>query len=85
MTVTLNLKPEIQAGLHALAEQKGVSIEEYLRSLVEDTVWPAPLKTPTPEARAALWRETAKDFPDTPPLSDDAVSRDSMYAAPDWE
>jgi hypothetical protein len=33
----------------------------------------------TPEQRAAAWRETAKRFPDTPLLSDEAISRESMY------
>jgi predicted DNA-binding protein len=31
------------------------------------------------EARAAVWRESVKNLPRTPPLSDEAVSRESMY------
>ena len=35
MTVTLNLKPEIEAGLLAQAQATGVSLENYLQQLVE--------------------------------------------------
>jgi hypothetical protein len=32
------------------------------------------------QEHAARWIESAKRFPHTPPLSDEAVSRESMYA-----
>jgi len=80
MTVTLDLKPETQAGLVALAHKNGVSLEEYLLALVENTVVSQSSKPLTPEERASVWRETAKRFPNTPPLSDEAISRESMYA-----
>jgi len=35
MTVTLNLKPEVEAGLLARAQASGMALEEYLLSLVE--------------------------------------------------
>ena len=35
MTVTLNLKPEIEAGLLAQAQATGMSLENYLQQLVE--------------------------------------------------
>jgi hypothetical protein len=41
VTVTLNLRPEIEAGLLAQAQAAGMSIEEYLQQLVEKEV-PAP-------------------------------------------
>jgi antitoxin ParD1/3/4 len=31
------------------------------------------------EARAAAWRDAAKNLPRTPPLSDEAISRESLY------
>jgi len=36
MSVTLNLKPEIEAGLSTRAQACGMALEEYLLSLVED-------------------------------------------------
>jgi hypothetical protein len=80
MTVTIDLKPETTAGLLALAHESGMSLEEYLITMVEGTVVSRSAKTLSPEERAAVWRETAKRFPDTPPLSDEAISRESMYA-----
>ena len=35
MTVALKLKPEVEAGLLAQAEASGMTLEEYLLSLVE--------------------------------------------------
>ena len=39
MTVTLKLKPEIEAGLLAQAKANGMTLEEYLLSLVEASVF----------------------------------------------
>ena len=36
MTVTLKLKPEIEAGLLVRAQASGMDLEEYLLSLVEE-------------------------------------------------
>lgn len=35
MTVTLNLKPEVEAGLSAHAQATGMRLEDYLQYLVE--------------------------------------------------
>jgi hypothetical protein len=40
MTVTLNLKPEIEAGLLAQTQASGMTVEEYLLSVVESAVLP---------------------------------------------
>jgi len=43
MTVTLHLKPEVEAGLLARAEASGMALEEYLLSLAEEAaLQPAP-------------------------------------------
>jgi hypothetical protein len=36
MTVTLHLKPEVEAGLMSEAQASGMSLEEYLLALVEE-------------------------------------------------
>jgi hypothetical protein len=48
MTVTLNLKPEIEAGLLAQARDSGMPLEQYLLYLVESAARPT-----TPNATAA--------------------------------
>jgi hypothetical protein len=80
MTITLDLKPEIEAGLLALAHESGMSPKEYIQAMVDGTVLSRTGTRLSPEERAAAWRESAKHFPDTPLLSDEAISRDSMYA-----
>ena len=77
MTVTLDIKPEMQAGLLAMAEASGLSLQQYIFRMVENSVRaPSPL---TPEERAARWVESAKRFPNTPPLSDADIGRDTIY------
>jgi hypothetical protein len=68
LAVTLNLKPETQAGLLALARLTGMTLEEYLLSVVEGVVISRSGHSLTPARRVAAWRETAKRFPDTPLL-----------------
>jgi hypothetical protein len=38
VTVTLNLKPELEAGLLAQAQATGLTLEDYLQQLVEREV-----------------------------------------------
>jgi hypothetical protein len=79
MTVTLTLKPEIEAGLQAQAEIAGTSVEEYLLSMIEGAVRPEPAGALSPEQRAAAFEAWSVNHRLTPLLSDDAVSRESMY------
>jgi hypothetical protein len=79
VTVTLNLKPEVEAGLLAQAQISGVTVEEYLLSVVEGAVLPAAPKTLSPEQRAAAFESWSANHRFTPPLSDYAVSREAMY------
>ncbi len=63
MIVTLDLKPETQAGLIALADAGALSLEQYILAMVESIVHShSPL---SPKERAAAWIESAKRFPDT--------------------
>lgn len=41
MTVLLNLKPEVEAGLLARAQASGMSLQEYVLSVVEDAASPS--------------------------------------------
>ncbi|MGO8788158.1 MAG: hypothetical protein ACLQVL_12360 [Terriglobia bacterium] len=79
MTVTLKFKPEVEAGLLAQAQASGMSVEEYVLSVVEGTVLPAARKRLSPEERAAAFEAWSAGHRRTPPLSDDAVSREAMY------
>jgi hypothetical protein len=83
MTVTLNLKPELEAGLFAQAQASGMTVEEYLLSVVESAVLPARQQTLSAEERAMAFEAWSAGHRPTPPLSDHAVSRDAMYEGRD--
>jgi hypothetical protein len=79
MTVTLKFKPEVEAGLLAQAQASGMSVEEYVLSVVEGMVVPAVKKQLSPEERAAAFEAWSARHRPTPLLSDYAVSREAMY------
>ena len=83
MAVTLNLKPELEAGLLAQAKAGGKTLEEYLLSMVESAVIPVTGKRLTPEQRAAAYEAWSASHRATPPLSDYAVSREGIYEGRD--
>ena len=55
MTVTLNFKPEIEAGLLAQAQASRMTVEEFLLSMVEGVVQPETKNALSPEQRAAAF------------------------------
>ena len=83
MTVTLNLKPEVEAGLAARAQASGMTVEEYLLSVVEGAVLPAMHKPLSAEERAEAFEAWSAGHRPTPALSDYAVSRDGIYEGSD--
>ena len=57
MTVTLNLKPEVEAGLLAQAQASGLTLEQYLLSVVEEAASTSSTNAPTgPCSRAEAVR-----------------------------
>jgi len=78
MTLTIDLKPEVEAGLAAQARAKGVSVAEYVRWLLEQFAQSG--SQMTGEQRVNALHEWAKGFPQVAPLSDEAISRESLYS-----
>jgi hypothetical protein len=83
MTLTLNLKPELEAGLQAQAQASGMTLEDYLLSVVEGIVIPALQKTSSAEQRAAAFEAWSAGHRPTALLSEYSVSRESMYEGRD--
>ena len=81
MPSVLEVQPDIAAKITAQAAERGVSVDAYLRLLVEEREkQAAPQKTLSPHEKARLWREWAASHnPNTPLLSDEAISRESIY------
>jgi len=64
----------------ALAAARGLDLQEYVQLLLEEFV---PMRDTTKlsrEERAQAWRESVLGLPRTAPLSDEAISRESLYA-----
>jgi hypothetical protein len=80
MSVKVDLPPEVEADLAAQAAALGISLDEHLRHVLEERAIAPRIKPMTPEERAALWRDTAGGLRGTKLLSDDAISRESIYA-----
>jgi hypothetical protein len=80
MTVILDLSADVESSLKAQAQMLGWTLEVYLqRVLNEQSTAPQsalPLSPDTWEQEFETW---ADSFADTPPLSDEAISRASMY------
>ncbi|MCX6611741.1 MAG: hypothetical protein NTW74_12925 [Acidobacteria bacterium] len=79
MSITLSLNPETEKTLSARAGQLGLSLNDLLQELAnrEAAALSEPMLSGGEKAKAFLaW---ADSFPDTPPLSDDAISRESLY------
>jgi len=77
MVVKLDLKADVEAGLVAEAHRRGISVEEYLQQIIQDNAIQAPeLSMEAWETEFDAW---VSSFPDTPFLSDEAISRESMY------
>jgi hypothetical protein len=77
MTVTIDLRPEIEAGLTSLAAEQGSSLAQYVRRVLEGQLAGHGQTMLSPGERAAVWRESVRGLPRTPPLSDEAISRES--------
>jgi hypothetical protein len=81
VTVTIELSPEIEADLAILAAAHGLPLPEYVQKLIADQMPGREAKTLSPAERAAAWRASVEGLPIRPPLSDEAISRDSIYDA----
>ena len=74
----IDVSPETEHNLKAMAQQRGLSIDLYLREVLEREA-KAIDAIQSGEAKAAAFLAWADSFPDTPPLSDDAINRSSLY------
>jgi hypothetical protein len=79
MSLILELPPELEAELLPQAQAKGVPLDVYVKSILKEHVDP-----PRPALSMEEWEkameEFAAGFPQTPLLSDEAISRESIYS-----
>ena len=83
--MTVTLKPDLEEELATRAKAKGLTTEEFVNHMLERLVaqeQPAPELSP--DERARRWRESITELAvGGPPLSDYAVSRESIYGRED--
>lgn len=83
MTVTLELKPEVEARAIEQAAAHGVRVEAFLESVIEDSLNGSEEKPFYETATAEEWEAALDEFGDSPafnrtaPFVDD--SRESIY------
>jgi len=83
--MTVTLKPELEQELVARAQAEGLSIEEFVNRELERVVASRhPDSKLAPEERVRRWHEFVAQYGvGGPPLSDYAVSRESIYTRED--
>ena len=76
----LNLRPEIEQRLRALADANGISPEDYLQRVVEEKIGGgSPQRRLSAEDWAHQFEEWANSFPEAPLIPDEALRRENLY------
>ena len=83
MTVTLTLPPEKEAAFQAQAQARGLSLEQWMLEVADQSVQPvsiAHLQRTNPQEWARQFDAWADSHdPNIQVLSDEAMSRESLY------
>jgi hypothetical protein len=79
MTLTLQLKPEVEERLLAHAQAQGVSLETYVAGMIEAQVLSAPKRRPSLEEFEADLESIADGTDDIPVLPPEALTREAIY------
>lgn len=80
----LQITPELKNEIINAAMAQGLTVEEYLRTVISRNQEIVP-KALTPQEKARAFRGWAENFPskNSSPLSDEVISRESIYAERD--
>jgi len=79
MNVTIELPSDMETDLIAQACGRGLDLPRYIEHVLREQIPVRAGSDLTPAERAAAWRESSRDLPHTPPLSENAISREKMY------
>jgi hypothetical protein len=77
--MSLNLNPDIEARLIALAQSTGVSVEDFLLHVVEEKTGHSKTQRLSPEEWGQEFDAWADSSPEAPPIPDEALSRENLY------
>jgi hypothetical protein len=81
--MSINLKPETEARINALAAASGVSVDDYLAALVKkqsasDEAVTGPDEPPVSRSRRHVWEIIAENMQDVPPEDFAALPKDGL-------
>jgi hypothetical protein len=87
MTLTIEVSGELEAALKAQAHEQGLTADRVARRVLARALTPGMEREEaglsaagtSGKEKARAFAEWAKSHRDTPPLSDEAISRASMY------
>lgn len=79
MNITLTLDPDTEKGLIARAQQRGLTLDAYLKDLVEKEASLAAITRSSGKEKALAFVAWAKGHRPTKPLPDEGVSRARFY------
>src|SRR5438552_14311262 len=81
MPTMLEVEPEVASKIQARARERGVSVDVYLRELIDEKRTESERRNGlSSQERVALLRQWASGHSsNTPLLSNDAISRDNIY------
>ncbi|HXG64373.1 MAG TPA: hypothetical protein VNO70_04650 [Blastocatellia bacterium] len=81
MVTQIEVQQETAERLAAQAQARGLSVDVYLRTLLDSALATSePRTVMTPQEKARRWQEWVNSLrTDTPILSDEAISRESIY------
>lgn len=79
MDITLSLKPEVEKGLLARAQERGLTLDAYLDDLFQREAGFAAGARRSGKEKAQAFVAWARSHRPTAPLSEEAISRATMY------
>lgn len=85
MIIQIDVEPDLANKIAAQAQAQGISMDDYLHHLLEKTVVKEePKPTLSPQEKVRVFRAWAASHKSSaPPLSDEAISRESIYTRED--
>jgi hypothetical protein len=83
MTVTLDLNPDVEAGLTALARAQGLTLEAYVERMLRDRSAAAGLRPKAGDAeKAVAFVAWARGHRPVGSLTDDSLRRENLVREP---
>jgi hypothetical protein len=79
MSVTLELSPDLEEQMIVAAKAQGLSLENYLVSLIRGGASLSAYSPGTPEDFERDWEALSQFSEEIPVLSDESYSRESIY------